>query len=483
MRLGNAVPYLIGLMVAVGMGVSFVLLTVLMADVSDEALVALPLLLVAVTALALGGTKPTLRQLREDRAAAVYAALGGVMAFWAAPLLVLLQRATDAPSGSETLFFTTSAWGLIVALTGYAVARSRHWPTLAAAAVAGTAGAAGLLANWERPSSFSPFVKFPTQEMLMLVAGLLFAVGSVAVAHAMRRGGFKSTAVISLVSAAIVAAPVGLLGGDSPITLNRLWPSLLLLGVVQSVVTLGWLVLLEKNGAARSSWALFLAPAAVTSFAVVERLTGVWGADPIQWPAATASMIVMLAAAVVIAVSGRSAGVADARSESRLGAAALYTAIAALLGSAVSLGLPALQAASRGAGITAERFQADWVMVGAESAVGWFVFASALLVVSAIFSARSGAPRYTTILASVAAVLTAGAFLYVGETSFYTHTRWIPAEVQQTYGTEYARFWVEPIFEPVRSASAVLVTVAAVLSIVNEFRPRSAYVRSARKVS
>ena len=48
-------------------------------------------------------------------------------------------------------------------------------------AAIGLFGAAAVLANWERPSSFSPFVRYPTEDVAMLVAGAAWAAFSVLV--------------------------------------------------------------------------------------------------------------------------------------------------------------------------------------------------------------------------------------------------------------------------------------------------------------
>ena len=56
-----------------------------------------------------------------------------------------------------------------------------------AGAVCSAAGATGLLASWEYPSSFAPFARFPERETLMLLAGVLFAAGVLGIARALQR--------------------------------------------------------------------------------------------------------------------------------------------------------------------------------------------------------------------------------------------------------------------------------------------------------
>lgn len=460
-----------GLLVMAGAGLTFVLDTVLMAEFSDRALVAIPVLVAALSALALGGLRGPIALARDDTPGALRAAAGGALAFWAAPMIVLSQRSTDAPSGSETLFFSTAAWAPLIFVVGYIAAARRVSPIGLAAAMAGTVGAAGILANWERPSSFSAFIKFPTQHTMMIVAGLLFAVGTLAVARVAATHAMPRTAVIGLLGAAAVALPLGLLGGDSVPALQRWWPSLLLLGLATAVFAWSWLSLVGRSGVATASWPFVLVPVAVTSLSALERATGVWGADPIQWPAVLASSALCVAAAATIALS-RSEKTAPA--STRLDRIALYAAGASAAAAFIAFGLPALSASVRAVAPVTGRFQADWVMYGAETAIGWFALSAGLLVFSAAWGATRGAAPGLVLAAAGSAVVAAAAWPYMMQTPFYTHTRWIPGDIQQVYGTEYARIWTDPVFEPVRLASVVVAALAATLVIAGQIRRRLA---------
>jgi hypothetical protein len=46
-------------------------------------------------------------------------------------------------------------------------------------------------------------------------------------------------------------------------------------------------------------------------------------------------------------------------------------------------------------------------------------------------------------------------------TTLHTWNSWIPAEIQQTYGTEYARLSVSAIVDPVRVAAMALAALSA----------------------
>jgi hypothetical protein len=87
------------------------------------------------------------------------AAVAGALGVFAAPYLVAANRMSDAPPGSELVFFAAVLWGGlgIIAAAGAAVIARRPAKAvpLCAGAVAAVIGAAGVLANWERPSCAS----------------------------------------------------------------------------------------------------------------------------------------------------------------------------------------------------------------------------------------------------------------------------------------------------------------------------------------
>ena len=193
---------------AVGLLVVYVMTTVVMDQVPDTVLVGVGLLLAALVVLAVYGRGSVVGDVRSHRSASMLAAFGGVACFWLAPLVVLTQRASDAPSGAVVLFHTTALWGAIAAFSWWVHRGPRATYLAPAGAVAAVVGAAGLLANWERPSSFSPFIKYLQPELLMLVAGLVFAVGSYGLVLAARSLRTESLLVVSLAAAAIGRAHV-----------------------------------------------------------------------------------------------------------------------------------------------------------------------------------------------------------------------------------------------------------------------------------
>jgi len=123
-----------------------------------------------------------------------------------------------------------------------------------------------------------------------------------------------------------------------------------------------------------------------------------------------------------------------------------------------SLALPALQARAEG-GMTGY-FQATWSMFGFESAAGWLPVVAGLLAVAAVIVAREGGGLVAWVPSAVSSLVCVAAYVPLMGTTLHTWNRWVPADVQQTYGTEYSRLIISPHVDWVRVASMVLIVVA-----------------------
>lgn len=463
---------------------TFLLTTVMMDRLPDAGLVGIPVLLAASLVIAISGLSSAKALVQGDRRLAAQAAVGGALAFWAAPLLALAQRATDAPPGTEVLFLTTSSWAFLVTVAVVVVSsaslRIGSFASIAGATTA-LAGAAGLLANWERPSSFSPFVRYTEREILMLVAGVLFALGLMALWSALKAAPFRAVSATALIGASLLSVVGMLLQPPSPSMLSQSVVPLALLGLAHSAAVWGWLTVIDRRGPMAPAAGLMLVPAAITALSAVERATGVYGANPIVWAGAGAAVAVMVTGSVVMAAatltgsaSGHPSGAGvmevlrDAGRRTKLLLAVCGVALAA---GAVGLITSTLAASSRGVGVDGANFAADWLMVGAESAIGWVTFGAALLALASVAYAEI---RSEALMGGITAVCTivaaSGAWMLRG-TALHTLTRWIPAEVQQAYGTEYARMSVEAVVNPAIYVSLGLSILTALFVLISVSGP------------
>jgi hypothetical protein len=440
-----------------------------MDSMPDTVLVGISALVAFAIAVAFYRADPLKLTRTTDRSTALWAVLGGVLCFWAAPLLALSQRASDAPSGADSLFMTTSVWGLAAVLTALAVPGRRPSMTVLAGAVASAAGTAGLLGSWESPSSFSPFAKFPGREGLMLVAAGVFGLGLYALAVAIRRGGARSTAVLALAAAAIagVLAAVPFL----PAAIAQAAPlaGCVYLGAFGALFALGTVHTIDSGGASRVAVALLGAPLAVMVFSLGEQFKAVYGPSPVAWRGALAGIAVLVAGGAAVLL-----GDGAVRPEAvRPKASSVPLALAAVAGAlgVAQLATPALSALAEGG--TEQPFRADWTMVGAEAAVGWLALASALMALSAVFAWRRGRPLRTWGSAAIAALVSAAALMPLAATTLHTWNRWVPADVQQTYGTEYSRLVIGALTDPVRLGAVALSVSAVVVLGVLAWRLRA----------
>jgi hypothetical protein len=425
----------------------------------------------AVSAMHLGD-----RTSRVSVSSSATAAAGGVLAFSAAPLLILSQRASDAPSGSETLLFSVVALGFAAVLVSLFSAQERPGAGAVAGAVVAAAGAASLLANWERPSSFSPLVRWPGREAVMLLAALLFAAGTLLVLRAERRSGAAMRSV-AVISAALVAVALAVPALASGATAQQPVPELLIMSLAYALFVTGWLALSGRSGIASAASPLFVVPAALTSLIIAEKIAGVRGTDPIVWAGATAGIAMSIAGAVALLGSRRDTSPTDAHREPRGRALRWWGMGAALLGAA-SLALPAISQAAEGTVGTQEAFSAQWIVAGYQSGAGWAVFASGVcaLVVSLVVSRRGRVREWA--LAALAGLTSAAASAFLGDSTFATWNSWVPGDIQHAYGTEYARLTVTAIVGPGRVFSAVLsvgvIAACVAFAIVARAKPKAA---------
>jgi len=397
----------------------------------------------------------------------------GALAFVGAPYVVMLNRYTDAPPGSELLFLTTAAWGALLALV---LALSRRGVptrlTLLAGALLGLAGAAGIVANWERPSSFSPFFRYQIEESWMLAAGAAVAFawwwldgerqrGSLDTAALSAAGGALAAAV------ALGAARASVLGFSTAIGSS----GLMLYAAATAAAAAAAVVLLRAAGAGAVAGALFLPAAALTLLTYIEQATRVFGPQPILLGPAAGGIAATLAAAVLIAVAAHTTPTAPpAERKQRLPSVALAVARVATLAAAISLALPAMAARVVGLRQDGSTLDLRFTLVGVETVGSWLVLALALGALALSIGAlrgtfHRGEPSRGRLLAAVVALVAGAAgWPFVRATPLRTLTSFVPTEVQVDFGSEYATIAFSAM--PVPVAVAALCGTALALGIL-----------------
>jgi hypothetical protein len=368
-----------------------------------------------------------------------------------APWLVMANRYTDAPPGSEVLFFTTASWGALLAL---ALALASHQRvSRVGGAVLALAGAAALVANWERPSSFSPFVRFPAEALAMLLAGVLWAGLILVLLAAARRRQLTSAAWYAalggLVCAGILA---GVAAGDGMLVARHFsQPGAWGYGIAVGFATAGMLMVLRSGRAEAVAGAYLLVPAAVSLLLFLMEATRVYGPRPILMGPAVAAVVCTVAGVVVT----RGAAVHRAVDAEGPAGPVVWVARAAgalaVAASAVVLASPTLTATVTGLRTDGSQYLASFELFGYEVAGPWIAAGVALVGLGMALDARGFRRSWVRVVALVA---TAGAWLMVADTPLRTLASFIPSEVQVDYGSEYARI----VFDgtpPVLAAAAL----------------------------
>lgn len=403
------------------------------------------------------------------RSETLRAAAGGFLALFAAPALVFFNRYSDVPSGSDVLFVTTAGWGLVTVVAGLLAARPAGWMRQWAAAVAGAVGGAAVLANWERPSSFSPFFRFPREEGLMLVGGVAWAAGSVLLTDVLRRADRRAVLPAAAAPAAAAAVLWALIADGPAGATSRLlagvWVPQALAGGIAFVV---WVALLEAEPPHRAGLWLMPVPALVSALALVEALVGMLGPRPLLVGPVLAGSAACLAAALWGDAPEPPPG-------TRPDPLASAFAWASLALAAASLAVPAL-----GARIVADtggaEYDVSWMMNGWETVGAWAALAVAFVALAAAFRPRSA------LVPTVVAVLLAAVLWAAGSTPLHTWNEWVPVEVQQDYGTEFARIDFGP-WRPVFPVASVAFSGAGFAILLLRALPGRRRSRDARALS
>ncbi len=481
MKSRSAVLVTASVVITLALPANFVAQTVLADELSASHHVALLAFATFILVFLMTGI-PRREELRAlGRYGALRAAAAGILGVYASQQLVLANRYTDAPPGSEVLFFTTAAWGVIVVLASLVVPKNR--PTALQVLLSGVAllGAAGILANWERPSSFSPFVRYPTEHVAMLLAGAAWAGFTLLIAPLGRQHRWRALLPLATAAAAIASAVpllIDPLRGDIVGEALSVAPQLLVATTTFAAIVISWSWLVSTTDTVRPASLLFLPPVSLTILGVFEREVGAFGPSPLLWNVVWWACAVTVAGALGVALLGRASllgrhvdGVSGTGEGGRrptrdvarvLAYVALILSTTAVVAALVAVRAPAFAANVVGIRGDGSAYAASWTMPGAET-VG------DVLVVLASLAALVGAVGFIRSQWREIALLELAAILLVAllavpilvRTPLRTWTRWIPGEVQQDYGTEYARLTLEPT-DGTASRVAVAGSVAAV---------------------
>ena len=449
----------------------FLLSTVLLDELPDALLILGVALASLLLVLAMG--LPSRQDLSALRPPSVgYAALAGVLMLVVAPGIVLANRFTDAPPGSETLFLTTAGWVLPALIAAALVPRQRPTARQVAFLATGVLGVATILANWERPSSFSPFIRYPSQDVAFLVAGVAWAAGAVLLLRGRSAKERRALTTISALVAVVAAALYLVISGGVP-DLALLSPRLgvwLAASVSYAAFFIAWALLSQTAGipAAASLWLL---PAVViTGFGAFEQVFSPRGPDPVVGTGAFAGIALAILGCLGTWLSARAdEAQPPATTRPKVAVLAVVLSAASLAVAVIALGLPAIRATVNGSLTSGQAYSAQWNLLGYETAGGWAAVVAGGLLLSLSLHALSNRRLWRVLGAVGAGVIALAAYWFVASTPLHTWTRWVPVEIQSEYGTEYTLLQFAVVHQPVRIAALALGAAAAVALLVSAF--------------
>ncbi len=360
----------------------------------------------------------------------VLAALSGALGLFAAPFLVAINRYSDAPPGSELIFFAGVLWGAMAVLYAASMLwRRDRWRGSVAAlsgALAAVTGAAGVLASWERPSSFSPLVRYAAEEMWMLVAGAAFLAGGLLIARLGRKHGAARPMLVSGAAGTACGFVAYLVTGaaaqGSYVAENG--STIALWAAAAGITWLLWAEAMRLRRPVAAGASLMLAPSLISLLIFAERVVGVSGPNPLVWTGVAGGTALVVAGTATLARADRADDAPAHPAPWVLWAASALAAVAA-----AGLLLPAISAA-----VTSNRggaaLDVTWALLGWETVAGWVALSCAALFVAA----ASDGSRWS----AAASLLAPVAYIPLVATPYHVLTSWLSSEVQVDFGTEYA---------------------------------------------
>lgn len=362
--------------------------------------------------------------------------LAGAGGFALAPWLVMVNRYTDAPPGSEVVFFSVASWGAMLAVA-VALTSCERISRMGGALLA-LAGAAAVVANWERPSSFSPFVRYAREESFMLVAGALWVVLMLVLLAASRRKALSAAALragLGGIGAALVLAGFALADGS----MSRAdfgGTGVTAFGIAVAFSTAGALVVLRSRSAVGIAGAYLLVPATMSLMLQLQEVFGARGPNPLLVVPILGAAVSTMAGLWVTRERPADAGARETRAVSTRQWVARGLAGVALASATVALALPGMTATVKGFRTDGSQFRAAFGLYGFEVAGTWLALGVAVV---ALGIAVEGPQLRSVRSRAVAIVAALAAWPFVAATPLRTLTSFIPSDVQVDYGSEFAR--------------------------------------------
>ena len=437
---------------------TFIGMVVQLAGRVDAAPLVGALVLGALAVAIIGAGRPLAVVASMDRRDQLLAAVAGLLLVFGAPAVVAGVRMTEAPAGSIVVFWMSGGWAALAALAGAGLMWGRSRPRAAVAAAGGLSalvGVAAVVANWERPSSFSPLVRFPSQEVAILAAGALLIAGALLLVRAARDGTIDGALVCATGTGAVAGLIWWALDGMATGALLEKPVEFVIAAVAWGVVCVALPRVVRSGGPAQAGALMALAPLLLTTLIVLEQFVGVAGPQPMIVTGVASGALVLLAGSVALWRSG------TASSESRVRPSVWWwLALLPLAAAVVGLGLPSVIATanvSKDTGL----FLGSWTLLGWESVAGL-----SALALAALAGALSRAER--PIVPATLALAACAGWTLLSDVPMHVLKAGLAPGIEQYYGTEYGSIAFAAVANPWSLAAVVLAASVLLMVIATE---------------
>lgn len=372
-----------------------------------------------------------------------------------AQLFQVIYRYSYAPPATNVLFLLNLAPAIILVLSAFVLSERMTFPKVIGVAM-GVLGMVSILANWERPSTFSPFSRYPKEEMFILLAAFCWALFTVHARKVLKRHDPITVTYITL-GLSLIPVLILAMARDGLKVIQTIssadWLVVLLLGVVCTAVAyLLWYHVLTEVEASKAGASLLLTPVFLTALMAVERRIGFFGTSPIVVVPVITGIILILAGVGVTWLMWLSKEKMVAPllvgerqfilGEGWLGKTLIFFAAGSLILAVIAFFLPIKVNHIQGVLLNDAIYESEWRTNGYDSIGGYLLLLmGATNVIAALRYLRR---RYDSLQLLGWAGFSALLLLsvrFAGDTVFFSWTPWIPVEIQHAIGTEYVRIW------------------------------------------
>ncbi|MFZ3062490.1 MAG: DMT family transporter [Actinomycetota bacterium] len=263
---------------------SFVLSLVGLRYVPPTTLVFMRFAIASLFMLAIFGRRPFLSVKGATPLDIIFFFLASLSGVTLSYLLPVIKRLGLAPGGSDTVFLMNLAPVFLVLLL-FAFRGEKVSLGKVAGTAAAVLGMIAIVANWERPSSFSLFSRFAFEESLILLSAIAFAIFAFAGKKLIEKYTPSTSAALTVWLGTILLFPLAL-RIDGPAALARIpsqaWIIILILGTVSSALAiLLFYDALARVEASKAASFLFLTPIFITLMIKLESTFGLLLPSPL----------------------------------------------------------------------------------------------------------------------------------------------------------------------------------------------------------